>query len=270
MSFNIVNSIANLFRAAQPDTPPPATGKQAAPGAMGTIRSKVATAGAQAKTFVVMLGQAPRALRALHSIAVPRAEGILRSLQATLEVPTRTERRQMAAQRELLNACRRLFQIARQDYGVPIAGQLARVDACLDRLLDAHGPNTPLSREVLVNDTVLRALRSLPDNQFLRSARGLGDRPTLTQAERQFGAQQLDRKLPDDVRQRIAKSLESKGDAPDSPTLRLIRLSVGMNASVRLGSMPTQRLAALNKELAAENDKLILAARRPPAAGNGG
>ncbi len=271
MSVNIANPISSRFGAPQPDTQPttrpPAAGTQAAPGATGKISSKVETTGARVKAFVRLLGQAPRAL---HSIAIPRAEGILRSLKATFEVPTRTGLRQMAAQRECLTACRQLFHIARQGYGVPIARHVARLDESLDRLLAAHGPNTAMSREVLLNDTVLRALRSLPDDKFLRSARGVGDRQTLTQAERKFREQQLERKLPDDVRQRIAKSLESKGDKPDSPTLRLIRHAVGMHASVRLNSIPTQRLAALNNELAAENDKLILEARRRSGALDGG
>ncbi|MHC3911049.1 hypothetical protein ACMZ4X_04306 [Achromobacter marplatensis] len=172
----------------------------------------------------------------------------------------------MAAQRELLTTCRRLFQMARQDYGVPVAGQVARMEASLDRLLAAHGPNTPMSREVLLNDTVRRALDSLPDGKFLRSMRGLGDTRTLTHAERDSLTMQLKQKLPDEARQRIVKSL-AEGDAPRGSALTLLSEAVALYAPTRTARIPSERMRELHRELAAENDKLVLARRPRPAQG---
>ena len=93
---------------------------------------------------------------------------------------------------------------------MPIAGQVARIGACLERLCALQGDASTVTRTALMHGVVARALGSRNVGQLLRG-RGLGEHRTLTSAEEDFKRGQLkDAKVPEAVRQRIAQSLERR------------------------------------------------------------
>lgn len=257
MPTNIANSALHFFRNSS---------REAASGIAsawkGTFTPGTDAGQTKGMSFVAKLGSAPRAF---VSWAQPGATSCWRLLKQALDVPPRAERQQIAAKRELVNACRHLFHITRKDYGVPIAGSVARLDAALERLYSEQGKGASIPKEVLVQDAVARALDTQSDINFLRSGRGLKDTKLLTTDERKFLRAQLERPLPEDARNNIQARLAPRGDAPDSPTLRMVRSSMTLYAERRLAAMPAVSLNVLNKQLAAENDELVLAARHTSA-----
>ena len=84
-----------------------------------------------------------------------------------------------------------VFRASRQDYRVPIAGQVARIGACLERLCALQGDASTVTRTALMHGVVARALGSRNVGQLLRSGRGLGEHRTLTSAEEDFKRGQL-------------------------------------------------------------------------------
>lgn len=233
-----------------PDSSVAGAGARGQPERAGSIGSR-----ARAFAFVAKAGSAPRVMRA-------QVRQTVRLLKSSLAMPPRADRLRMASHRELVAECRRLFRASRQDYGVPIAGQVARIGACLERLCALQGDASTVTRTALMHGVVARALGTRNVGQLLRSGRGLGEHRTLTSAEEDFKRGQLkDAKVPEAVRQRIAQSLERRMGG-DSPMLRLIRESVALHAAEQVGALPTDQLKALNKALVEENDQLILAARQ--------
>ena len=99
-----------------PDSSVAGPGRAASPSG-GSIGSR-----ARAFAFVAKAGSAPRVMRA-------QVRRTVRLLKSSLAMPPRADRLRMASHRELVAECRRLFRASRQDYGVPIAGQVARIGA---------------------------------------------------------------------------------------------------------------------------------------------
>ena len=73
---------------------------------------------------------------------------------------------------------------------VPIAGQVARIGACLERLCALQGDASTVTRTALMHGVVARALGTRNVGQLLRG-RGLGEHRTLTSAEEDFKRGQL-------------------------------------------------------------------------------
>ena len=121
-------------------------GARGQPERAGSIGSR-----ARAFAFVAKAGSAPRVVRA-------QVRQTVRLLKSSLAMPPRADRLRMASHRELVAECRRLFRASRQDYGVPIAGQVARIGACLERLCALQGDASTVTRTALMHGVVARAL----------------------------------------------------------------------------------------------------------------
>lgn len=232
------------------------------------VKTGVIGSRAKAYAFAAKAGAAPRVLRRQVRLATTRSQRILK--QTGVLMP-RTDRMIRAAQRELAAECRALFRRSRQDYGVPIAGHVARIGGCLDRLCALRGDASMVTKTAIMRGIVARALDGKDTRQVLRTGRGLGEHRKFTSAEADFKRGQLEGgKLPQAVRERIAQSLVSRIGG-DSPTLRLIRDALLRSAAERAQALPTDQLKVMNKDLSEENDALILAARLGKSgAGQGG